>query len=342
MLFGIEYDHGSILQGYVVTDGVNGSVDCVAKTNGETIYEFTANELREALVHSGRHATGACGFTLSTEHIADIGTLFDFEIRTRDDLLIYHRPSYDFIGKKILRLETQMLPLWRFDHFFEDKFQYYLNNIENHGRETTTQFFLLNGVNSQYLSGRILFKNYMYYTENNYDLIAMLQDPYNDLAERLFVMKQLQKTNMPHLSKREIASLAPAIEFVENLKLNDDKAIIKAFKNIPDDVATLLSDPVTRLLTTSTPGEAIARNATASALDTLSSFAIVGLREHSDRYCSACAELIGVDYNALPPVPQFTQVEQLATVLKQSKQAGYLIEKDRELYSTVSSVYNKA
>jgi hypothetical protein len=343
MFFNIEYDYGNILKGYIVPDGVTGSINLVAKANGQDVFEFTANEVNESLVASGRHSTGACGFTLSSEEVIGLETFFEFEIRKRDDnMLIYRRPSYSFIQKKVLRLETQMIPLWRFDNYFETKFQYYMNNIENYGRETTTQFFLLNGTESEYLSGRILYRNYAYYLESNFECITLIQDPYEELAERLFVFHQLKNTNFAHLASRENANFRPAINFVENINFTDEKSVINAFKLMPDDVASILSDPLVRQLTTTSPSESIARNGTANALNALSSFSIVGLREQSEKYLAACAELIGVDCNELPSVPFFSQVTKLADILKTSKQAGYLIEKDRELYFSIKKAFKQA
>ena len=343
MFFNIEYDTGSALAGYVFADGVNGSVDLVLRANGQDIYEFTASEPREALVHSGRHSTGSCGFYVSDQHVNGLQDIYELEIRKRDDdMLIYRRHLSTFVQKKILRLETQMIPQWRVDRYFEDKFQYYMSNIENYGRETTTQLFMLNGVNSQYISGRILFRNYAHYAEDKFDCIALIQDPYEELAERIFVFHQLKTASLPHLAAREGTSFAPAIEFIENINLNDEKSVVASFKSIPDDVAAILSDPLVRQLTTATPGEAIARNGTSAALDVLSSFAVMGLRDESETYLEACAELIGVNYSELPPVPKFSQVKQLADTLRMSKQAGYLIEKDRELYQLVVSAFKKA
>ncbi len=343
MYFSVEYDTGAAISGYIVPDGISGSVDLVLKANNDGILEFTANNIIESLIHAGRHSTGACGFLITTEHVEGLESFPELEIRKRDDnMLIYRRNSSNFIQKKILRLETQMIPQWRLDRFFEDKFQYSLNNIENYGRETTTQLFLLIGINSKFLSGRILLRNYAYYIENNFECIALIQDPYEELAERLFVFHQLKKASLPHLGGRESANLRPAIEFVENIRLNDEKSILSAFKTMPDDVASILSDPLVRQLTTTAPGEGIARNATASALDALSSFAVIGLRDQSEKYLAACAELIGVDYNELPPVPKFTQVTALADILRYSKHAGYLIEKDRELYELVTTAFKKA
>jgi hypothetical protein len=227
MFFNIQHDTGNEISGYIVPDGVSGSVNLVLRVNNQDVLDFTANITIESLVHAGRHSTGECGFLISNEQLAGIDftgteftgleTVYELEIRKRDDnMLIYRRPSYSFIQKKILRLETQILPLWRFDKYLEPRFQYAMNNIENYGRETTTQFFLLNGIVSEYLSGRILCRNYAHYIEDNYECITLIQDPYEELAERLLVFHQLKTAHFQHLGSREIANFRPAINFVEH------------------------------------------------------------------------------------------------------------------------------
>jgi hypothetical protein len=57
---------------------------------------------------------------------------------------------------------------------------------------------------------------------------------------------------------------------------------------------------------------------------------------------AASAELIGVNYSELPPISNFSQVTQLADILRTSKHASYLIEKDRELYFCVKSAFEHA
>ncbi len=343
MLFSVEYDRGHEIIGYVVPDGVTGSVNLVVKINGLEIFELVASDIRIALVESGRHETGACGFRIASEDIPSLEDFMDLEIRDRDNgVLIYRRPNPKFWTKKVLRLETHMLPLWRLDNSISKYFQYSLQHIENFGRETTTQLFLLNHVSSVYLSGRILYRNYAFYIDTNFECIAALHDPYEELAERLYILTHLRKSPLPHLGARDSVSLIPAIGFVETMRIDDEKSVHDAFKHVPDEVVSLLADPLVRQLTTTVPGEPAGRNGTAAALDILSSFAIVGLRSESDKYIDACAEFLNIENMELPPVPRFPQVSALADMLRRSKHAGYLIEKDRELYNHVAHAFQTA
>jgi hypothetical protein len=82
--------------------------------------------------------------------------------------------------------------------------------------------------------------------------------------------------------------------------------------------------------------------AVSSALDTLASFSVVGVRHESDKFLSAFAELMGVDAATLPPIQQFPGVPRLAGVLKESGALDGLLERDLELYHHVLEANEKA
>jgi hypothetical protein len=81
--------------------------------------------------------------------------------------------------------------------------------------------------------------------------------------------------------------------------------------------------------------------AVAAALDLLASFAIVGIRNVSERFLDAMAELTGVDSAILPPIPRFSKVAPLAQLLQNSKQVDGLLETDLELYHYVNAAVEK-
>ena len=338
MLFNIEFDNGDEIVGYVVTDGVSASLDLQIFADGKECFEIRADQLRPALVAAGRHQNGACGFTVSNLHIPDLAEVRDLEIREKDsNLLIYRRPAPQYVNRKIFRLETHLFPLWRFDNSILQNFQYSSHNIESFGRETTTQLFLLNNVASIYLSGRVLYKNFAHYVESGFETLALVQDPYEELAERLLILAQSRKAPLSFMSERDSVSLIPAMAFIEDVDTENAAAVHKAFKSVSDEAATVLADPLVRQLTTNLPGEMAGKNATSAALDVLSRFSIVGRRAQADKFIDACGQFIGIDSNSISPISQFGKVTNLAEILRQSRHAGYLIEKDRELYAHISA-----
>jgi hypothetical protein len=343
MLFNMETDSGDRVTGYLVPDGYSEVPVIRLRSGGRDVLSLAANEIREALVVAGRHETGRCGFSIGTELVPNLRDMTDLEVCDADTgLLVYRRPSAVSIQKKILRLESHLFPLWRLDDTIGPGFQYYSKGIESFGRETVTQLFLLNQVGSVYLSGRVLFKNYAYYAEAGFETIYLIQDPYQEMAERLLVLSKLNQHGTGHLGLRDNLGMRAAIEFAEYLLADEDcfrdvKILRRRLREMPDDAAMTLANPLARQLTSATPDEMPGGGAVASALDLLASFAVVGLRSESDRFLRAIAELIGVEFRLLPPVPHFSRVAPLAELIKESKEVEGLLETDLELYHHVNA-----
>ncbi|WP_020175999.1 hypothetical protein [Methyloferula stellata] len=342
MLFNLEADTGDRVIGYVVPDGFSGIPAISVCSRGRELLKFHANEVRQSLVAAGRHESGTCGFTLDTAILPDLPALQELELfDVETGLLIYRRPGKDIIKKKLLRLETHFFPLWRFDSALHGRFQYFAKGVEQLGRETVTQLFLLNQVESAFISGRILYKNYAYFIESGFQTVAILHDPYEELAERLLVLSKLRQLGSEHLGMRDSMSLQAAINFAQNLPFAEEKALNRAIRNMPADVAAAFTNPVTRQLTTATPDEMPSGGAVALALDLLASFAIVGLRREPGKFISGLAELLDMDERSLPDIPHLTAVAPLAKQLKNLPELEILLEKDLELYHYVDEAFKK-
>jgi hypothetical protein len=343
MLFNLESDSGERVVGYIVPDGYSTVPTIRVRGRGEDLLVFAANELRQALVVAGRHETGQCGFSIDDALVPGLRELQDLELFEDDtNLLIYRRPQPDNLRTKLLRLETHLFPLWTFDRSIAPRFQYFARGIEDLGRETVTQLFLLNQVDSVYLSGKLLYRNYAYFVESGFQTIVMLQDPYHEMAERLLVLGKIRKVGgARHLGLREGAALEPAMRFAEELPLSDEKALTRALRQMPGDVMVLFANPLVRQLTVATPDEMPTGAAVATALDVLANSALVGLRARPDRFVEGLAELLGVDPTSLSAIQNFPPVAPLARLLKESGVVDAILEKDLELFHYVERAANK-
>lgn len=343
MLFNLEEDSGARVRGYVVPDGYAGVPAIRVCAGGEELFTFHANELREALVGAGRHATGQCGFSIDTGVLPNLHEVSDLELSDAETgVLIYRRPGQGNIQKKILRLETHLFPLWSIDKAVAPHFQYFAKGIESLGRETITQLFLLNGVESIYLSGNILYRNYAYFIEPAFQTVIVLQDPYEELAERLLVLSVIRRAGSEHLGIRESAALEPAIEFAESLPFRDEKALRRALRQMPQSVAALLANPLARQLTTNTPDEMPSGSAVAAALDILANATLIARRHDCRHFREGLAEFLGLAVEALPALPQFATVPPLAQMLRRSGEVDVVLEKDLELYHHIETAFNKS
>lgn len=342
MLFNIENDAGSKLSGYVVPDGFSTRPTLIVRGNGTVLLTMQTNDPRDTLVAGGRHETGMCGFIIDTDMVEGLADIADLEVVEADSgTLIYRRPHPDYVGQKILRLETHLFPLWRLDHAFRNIFQYSAFNIDQLGRETTAQMFALNHVASAYLSGRLLYRSYAHYAEPDFKTVLILHDPYEEMAERLLVLRNIEKVGTATLGLRDAMGLKGVIEFVADLPIADEKALARALRRMPTEVATALANPLVRQLTTSTPNEMPNSAAVAAALDMLASFEVVGLRREPQSFVAALAELLGVDPGSIPSIATIPSVVAMADMLRRTGAIDGLIDRDLELYHYVSAAFKK-
>ena len=72
-------------------------------------------------------------------------------------------------------------------------FQYFARGVERRGRESALQMFHLTNIESVYVSGRVLYRGVARAAEGRFDTVALLQNPYNELAERLLVLARANK-----------------------------------------------------------------------------------------------------------------------------------------------------
>jgi hypothetical protein len=342
MLFNLENDVGAKVTGYLVPDGYEGVPRIRVCCAGEELFVFSCNESRDALVQAGRHQTGQCGFCIDEGALPNLQTLAQLELyEAESGVMIYRRRAPHMAARKILRLETHLLPLWRLDEALKPSFQYHARGVEALGRETVTQLFLLNAVDSVYISGRLLYKNYAYFVEAGFLTAILLQDPYEELAERLMVLSKVRKVGGAFLGMRESMGLEPAFKYAESLPYDDDRALKRALRAMPPEVGALFANPLTRQLTSATPDQMPNATSVSAALDTLASFALVGVRHDLEKFLSAFAELIGVEPSLLPVAPQIPSVRRLAAIIRDSRHMEAILDRDLELFHHVREAHER-
>ena len=345
MLFNIQADEGHRIVGYFVPDTFSGTSVIRIQGTGIEPLTFQANETRPALVTAGRHETGWCGFSLDQNLIPGLADIQDLEILDPETSVVLYRrrPIGTIIDAKIFRLETHLEPLAHLDNAFDRSFRFFYKGVEQFGRETTTQIFLLDHANSIYASGRVLYKTYEYFIEGGgFKTICMLRDPYDELAERLLVLSQAAEGNMGTLGARDSMSFEGAIEFVAQLDLSDEKQLRRAFRTMSTEDAFIFADPLVRTLGARTPDETPHDSTIAAALEALSTCAVVGLRQYPEPFLEALSALMGVGASSLPIISELEAVTSLGQVLRGIGAVKSLIERDLELYTQVKAAHEQA
>lgn len=342
MLFNVDSDEGRRLTGYVVPDGGGTTASVAVRSGGKEVLRLEASNVLQGLVDAGRHSTGRCGFVIDETHLPDLATYHDLEIvEPMQDMLVYRRRPPAALDAKIFRLETHLLPLWRIDEAVKSRFQFWYKGIDRFGRETANQVFDINGT-SCYASGRLLYKNYEFYLAKGVSTVGVLRDPYCELAERLILLKNIGSRAQEILGERDALIYAPVVESLAEWDKFDETFCKRFLRRASPEVAVILSNPLVRQLTGSTPDEMPNQAAIATALDYLASFELLGLRSDANGFCTGFAELLGVEAAGLPPINEYPRIIELGARLRQNHDIEAILEKDLEVFHTLTSALEAA
>lgn len=344
MLFNVQWDHGTEIVGYLVPDTFTGQSTLVVTGGGEELLRMPTTEPREALVEAGRHETGLCGFTVDERALPGLAGMRHLEITEAESgILIYRRcPPEEVLHRKVFRLETQLLPLARLDRAIAPFFQFHFPSIERHGLETTHQLFLMQNTDSVYVSGRLSYKSMEFYIDQGYSSVALLQDPFDELAERILVLRLIGDGFGSILGMRDNVIFEAALAFASELPLDTDKGLRRAFRTIPPEAASVLSDPLARQLTTRLPNEAPGPSAVSGGLATLAAFELVGLRDQADMFMEDLAGTLTLSPEQLPRIEPIPTVKQLGQRLRACSPVEVLLEYDLAIHQQVRTAFKKS
>ncbi len=345
MLFNIERDDGHLVMGYFVPDRFTGTSVIRIIGSGVEPVTFECNETRQSLVVAGRHETGWCGFSFDQNLIPGLAEVRDLELHDPETGIVLYRrrPPDAVIKQKLFRLETHLGPLGHLDDALDGSFRFFYKAMEQFGRETTTQIFLLDHADSIYASGRLLYRQYEYFVEDRgFRMICIIRDPYDELAERLLILSAAAEGDAATLGVRDSMSFEAAIEFAASLDLSDEKQLRRAFRSISAEDSFIFADPLVRSLGARTPDETPQDSTLAAALEALANCAVVGLRQYPDLFLEGLSAFLGVGLASLPPIPESPAVRRLGQVLREIKPVKSLIERDLELYSHVKAAVQKS
>lgn len=333
MLFSVEYDNGSTLSFYVIPDAAGTAPSVRLRSGGTDLAVVTANNVRPEILASGRHATGQCGFMIDDGIVANLASYPDLEVvEAKSGLRVYRRRLPTHLESKVFRLETHLMTLRNVDDAFRDRFQFWYAGVDRHGSETARQVFHIHEMTSAYISGRILLSTVQLDLTKGYRSIAMLRDPYNELAERLIILKNIGTRAEELLGARDALTYEPVIEALGEVETFDRQSLRRFFRRAEKPVLSVLSNPLVRQLTCNTFEETPAKGRMGNALEMLAQFEVLGLRSDAATFASALAETFDVDRAKVPVAGEPASVVELGAVLRDSREAEAIIDLDLELY----------
>ncbi len=340
MLFSVEHDLGSSLRFYLIPDAA-GMAPCVRiRSGGNDLAVISATDVRPEILASGRHATGLCGFLIDDTLIPGLAFYSDLEvIETSSDLRIYRRKLPTYLAAKVFRLETHLLRLRNFDQFFANRFQYCYSGIDSRGSETSMQVFHIHNLESAYISGRMLLNRVQSDLNQGFRAITIFRDPFEEMAERLIVLKNVGAQAAELLGARDALTYEPVMEALYDINALDRTSCKRLFKRADREIASLLNNPLSRQLTSNSFEETLTKSCISRALQALSNFEVIGLRSDAAGYAQAVAELLDVEPTAVPVVPESSQVVELGKILRDIKDVELILEHDLELYDQTTRAF---
>ena len=341
MLFSVEYDHGSTISLYVIPDSAGTPPTVRLRSAGIDLAVLTANNVRPEILASGRHATGQCGFLIDDGIVSNLAAVDDLEVvEEKSGLRVYRRRLPTHLEDKVFRLETHLMTLRTIDDVFKERFQFWYPGVDRHGSETARQVFHIHQLNSAYISGRLLLNNVQLDLSKGYRSIAMLRDPFNELAERLIILKNIGSRAEELLGARDALTFEPVIEALAEVAAFDRQSCKRFFKRAEKPVLAVMSNPLVRQLTSNSFEETPSKGRMGTALEMLAQFEVLGLRSDAATFAHAVAETFDVDPAGVPVVSEPPSVVELGAILRESREAEAILDLDLELFEYTSRAFS--
>lgn len=345
MLFHMEEDAQGRLSGWVLPDNPSATPALRVSLPDARTIEIAPNTLRPDLQDRSLHDNGMAGFSLGADTHPDLFPLPDAaEVRdVETNVLLYRRfQSETHRPEKLLRFDIRAMPDPQIEQLFASHFALVYGTAQRYPQDTFFGIFNNPTARSIYISGRPNMQQYeQVLRERGYKMIALLRDPYEEMAERLLFARYAASPNQPPFIADHIFGLEPLMEAVRDLRFDDPDSITAAFGAMNEAQKRALTNPLVQTLACM-PDELPKTRHIEIALSKLSRMNLVGVRERFDDFKSILPEVVGVDVLGDYAPANVTWVQRLAADLRRIKQARALIALDLDLYSFVDEALTEA
>jgi hypothetical protein len=337
MFFNIDSDTGDAISGWIAPDNPSVAPRIAILVPGRAEVLFEANVHREDVRELGLHASGQVGFVVSDAVVPGIANVDDIEIVEADTRIpVYRRFKPDrHLERKLFLFDSSVMPQRRIIQNIAERFALNYANSERYSLETMIVLLNNHFSKSLFFCGRSNFSRYASFLENGgYIRAALLREPLQELAERLLFLSLLSRTDAGHLLPHYTTGLAPLIGFAKDLKFNDQRALLSAFRQINDEQRQALTSPMVRMLGCSVD-EMPTHNNVSLALDHLSSLDVVGTRSRYPLFKALLGQFVGGDVLGPEQPTTLSAVQALAETLSRLGIVLDLLEHDIALYAYV-------
>jgi len=344
MLFHIEADQGTQIVGWLMPDNPSETPSVlVILPDGKEI-EVIATLAKPEVVETLRdafgfhHATGIIGFLIDETIFPNLAEMQEFEIVSKDGRVpIYRRFQISrHLEKHFCYFDVAVMPQRRIQRALRDHFTLCYPQAQRYPMETLLALIVNRSATSVAVTGRPSFTRHISsFREKGYTVVALLRDPYEELAERLVFIKTLAQSRAGHLLPFFLSDALDLIEFASDMPIGDPKSIMAKFRGATPGQREALTSPMTRLFACGID-EVPQHRHVSLALDNLAGIDLVGVRSRFTDFCSVLATMLERDVLGVEKLDVPNNVAELCGVLAQLGIVSDLLEHDLNLYAHAS------
>ncbi|PWB82708.1 MAG: hypothetical protein C3F11_10525 [Methylocystaceae bacterium] len=344
MFFNIDADDGNSIRGWLAPDNPSAAPKLIVITPGGGEFEVQAGLPRPDIRDLGIHNTGMVGFDVNATVVPNLGEIDDVEILEAESRLpIYRRFRIDrHVERKLFLFDCSVVPQRRIIAAANKHFTLNYTNSEKYSFETMLVIINNSFNKSIFISGRSNSNRYAsYLADAGYVTAAMLRDPFEELAERLLLLRLLSKSDAAYLLPTFITGITPLVDFARDLPFDDQRALIAAFRRATDAQREAMTSPMTRTFGCNVD-EFPERRHVSIALENLARMDLVGTRSRFRVFSRLLADLIGADLMGQDEPVTFDTVRTFAATLSRVGPVTDVLEHDLALYSYAEEAMDAA
>ncbi len=291
MQFHIDLDNDEVIAGWLIPDNPNTMPTFVICSPGQPNVTLSANVPRPDIKELGHHNTGMVGFVVNETILPGLSQLDELQIRDGESgILIYRRRKG--LPQRIFCYDLAMLSLTMLAEKLLNKFTLCYNEIQQHPFDTAFSILNNQSAPSVFGSGRPPLARYNdLLRKNNFTVIALLQHPQENLAQRLLLARKIATGYIEY----DMEGLEPLVELARKIPLDHTDALETALAKIAETHPTQVVNPFVRTLACG-PDERPEQRHVAIALNNLAAMDLVGLSgQHFETFRSILAEMLADD-----------------------------------------------
>lgn len=345
MQFHIDSDAGISISGWLLPDNPIAIPKLiVASPEHHREIELEANVLRTDLKDLGLHTTGMAGFLIDQQLVPDLDKLADLEIREATTRLLVYRRFLDsrHLERKLFFYGQHAMPQMHIETLLSKHFAQSYHAIEQHSYDTLFCIINMHHCNSICISGRPRYFRYQQLLrEHGFNIVSLIREPYEELAERLLFVRYASQSNAPSFAANYMTGLEPLVSVVKKMDFADRESISTALKSIGTAQREAIANPFIKSIACQLDEIAEARHISI-ALDNLAGMDLVGVASRFNEFKATLHDLIGTDMLGKTELSTVSWVPIISEHLRQIPSVDALLAYDLELYTHVSKAFDRA